>query len=836
MGTVEILKFGGSMLHFFRKYQRYFFVVITTVIVISFSFFGTYSTISGPNPREATAFVAIDGSSVTRAELDDMVNFLSSDNEDKLLSGGVWGPNFLNDGVIKKSFLENGLSNILAAQYVGDIKEDLQKRLDKEKNYVPYTHPQASFINADNAWSYFAPEVKTNLVALQRAASAADSASDPAAFVLRTNLHLAERKFPSSALRQVLRYQEKQYQWVMPDPDLMSSSIALFGYRGLDDWFGPRFIRVVGQFVINAAKIAEQKGYKVTNEEALVDLLRNAEISYKQNLNSPQVGVANREEYFSEQLRRLGLDQSSAIKTWRQVLLFRRLFQDMGNSVFVDSLAFQSFGAYAKESLEGDLYRLPDALHFGSFRSLQLFEAYLEAVTKKDPRAKNMLALPKTFKSPSEVLKLYPELVQKKYLVNIAQVDKLGLQEKVSLKDTWNWELEDANWAALKKNFPELSAKESALKAGSREERFALLEGLDSNTRAKVDEFARLAIVDAHPEWLEGKLQGSQSVKKVIALRSKGGETPVQGLVKRDELIRLLDAAPLYSEQSSELPVNANQKKLDKFSGDGKMFYRIQVIERVPDWQILSFKEALQDEALNQLLKDQLEIYYAEAQKSQPELYQNSDNTFKPLSDVQDLLALKYYDKLLGAIKDDFSATLSPEQRVTQSFSYDVLAAHRLFWYVRQAKAAIVKNPQGASSEWYLVGEKASDAANALQAEASLQDQWKLAKEPFKMDRSSNTLTGFGDQDPFALPVHAWSGVNVSPNGGISFFEISSKGLDEDLAVVTSKMKEAHGLLSADAQRMLMQNLLKEIVSKKAISLDYLKVAYTQESEQISVE
>ncbi len=41
------------MLAFFRKYQRYFFLVITIVIVISFSFFGTYSTLmntSGHNP------------------------------------------------------------------------------------------------------------------------------------------------------------------------------------------------------------------------------------------------------------------------------------------------------------------------------------------------------------------------------------------------------------------------------------------------------------------------------------------------------------------------------------------------------------------------------------------------------------------------------------------------------------------------------------------------------------------------------------------------------------------------------------------------------------------
>jgi hypothetical protein len=32
------------MLQFLRKHQRYFFIVITATIVVSFSFFGTYSS------------------------------------------------------------------------------------------------------------------------------------------------------------------------------------------------------------------------------------------------------------------------------------------------------------------------------------------------------------------------------------------------------------------------------------------------------------------------------------------------------------------------------------------------------------------------------------------------------------------------------------------------------------------------------------------------------------------------------------------------------------------------------------------------------------------------
>ncbi len=38
-------------------------------------------------------------------------------------------------------------------------------------------------------------------------------------------------------------------------------------------------MRIVSQFIINSAKIAERRGIKYS-EEALVDLLRNAEVSF----------------------------------------------------------------------------------------------------------------------------------------------------------------------------------------------------------------------------------------------------------------------------------------------------------------------------------------------------------------------------------------------------------------------------------------------------------------------------------------------------------------------------------------------------------------------------
>ena len=293
------------MLEFFRKYQRYFFLIITVVIIISFSFFGTYNTITSNPIHEQIAFKAVDGTEVTRAELEEMAIFLGTDKQDKLLFGGLWGPNFLNDGVVKNDILATGLAAILTEQYANDIQPDLYTRLEKEKRYALYVHPEAKFLNVESAWGYFAPSLKGSFDELRHS----NNPISPEALNARINLYLGEKKFPAPLLRQVLRYQEKQYSWLTPDINLDRTDLSLFGYHTVEDWFGPKFMRIIAEFIINSAKIAEQKGYEVSKAETLADLRRNAEISFKENANNPNLGVANSNEYYNEQLRRLGMDQ-----------------------------------------------------------------------------------------------------------------------------------------------------------------------------------------------------------------------------------------------------------------------------------------------------------------------------------------------------------------------------------------------------------------------------------------------------------------------------------------------------------------------------------------------
>ncbi len=792
------------MLNFFRKYQTYFFILITIVIIISFSFFGTYSTLPANSMHEQVAFTAIDGTEISRHELDEMVAFIGTDIDDKMLFGGMWGPNFLNDGVLQKDILETGLANILVETYPDLIQKDLMSRFDHEKKYTLYAHPAARFISVEGAWSYVAPDMKRNFIAMKES----DNPLSPQAFDARVDLFLAEKRFPAPLLRQVLRYQQQQYNWVTPDPNLERVDLALFGYHTIDDWFGPRFVRLAAEFIINSSKIAQQKGYIVTKEEALVDLKRNAEISYQQNRKSVHLGVANPSEYFQEQLRRLGMDQTKAIKQWQTVLLFRRLFQDVGNAVIIDPMPSQNFVAFAKEGVLGELYRLPPEFRFADYRMMQQFEIYLNYVSK---HKSNELSLPTAFLSPSEVKQKAPELVQKSYTLTVSQVSKSALQTNVGLRDMWDWEVVDTNWELLKKEFPDLGIKQG----GNLQQRLATLDSLDEATRMRIDAFARNAIVESHPEWVSQALDNAESKELMVGIRTKGGK-PLFGLENRQELILILDEAPIANATPETPKAKMAAEKLALFSGDKNNYYRIKVIHRSPEEEILSFSEAIQDKTLEQLLDRELESYYISIRDTKPQQFQKEDKvSWKKYADVKDQVADLYFEKLLTAIRTDYEK--SRGEKKEQPLSGDRSATLRFYAFVRDARANLSQG-KGASSN-FVQEPNASD--KIADSKKKLMNQWKLLKTTYQTDRTQNS--GEVDVDElFALKPNEWTTVHAPVNGDLYFVQLKKREANNAQVALADRREKMHQLLSDEAQQKYMSQLIQDLKTKNAISLDYL--------------
>ncbi len=794
------------MLQFFRKYQRYFFIVVTVIIVLSFSFFGTYSTIETVSHTDKTAFVAVDGKDVRISDLESMAVFLQSDTAMKKAFAGQWGPNFLNDGVITNDFLKTGLAAELVAQYGDSLAIDLESRLKREKTASFYVHPSARFLTADSVWSYFAPEIKKNLDSLRQSTNPVA----PAAFQARTQLYLAEQQFPAPILGQVLRYQEQQYNWLTPDPNLQRTDLALFGYHTFEDWFGPRFIRLVSEFIINSAKIAQAQGYKVSTEEALADLIAQAETSLRELGSRANLASMTPRQYMNEQLRRMGMDESRAARIWQQVLLFRRLFDGVGNAIFVDPLTFDLYTGYALETVEGNMYQLPESLRLPDFRALQKFEAYLAAVSAKGTK-KQALDLPAQFLTVEEMQKAHPELVQKRYLLQVAEANKQTLQGLVPIKDMWAWETQDANWEALKKEFPELATK----KAATVTERFKVLDALDATTRARVDEHARNALVDTHPQWLEKALDAAKPEAITLSIRMKGGTLPLQGIDNREAFISLLDAAPIKSESTSKAEIF---EKLKNFTGDNRNYYRIEVIDRSPKWEVLTFEEASKDDTLNNDVLAAMGPFYEKVRSSDAEKYRKGDG-WKPLADVQDLVAADYYKDLITAIEKEHQSSAGTTEKDSALGSQGA-AAYRMLSYMRQVRDKLQKNPEDAKAFLAIAQPKAE--MDKLAPAKVLTDQWKLTESPFTLRRSDDGAS-MGREIIFSLKPNEWSDVISRPTGELWFFQLKNIGPAQNSVMAGQAILKAQAELADEGQRILMTHVLTEIKNKNAITFNYLE-------------
>lgn len=764
------------MLEFIRKYQSYIYLMVTIVIVISFSFFGTYNSIVTNPVRDQVVFTAVDGEAVRRNELDEMVMFISTDNFDKQLYHGLWGPNFLNNGVIREDLLKTGLANLLVSAYSNDLNQELEVKFQKEQAYRPYTHPQVKFISQESIWSTYAPKINQSF---QKFISQTKGSPDTI-FPLKVDLFVSEMEFPSYYSRYFLESQEKQYKFVTHDPNLDRKDLSLFGYRTVEDWFGPRFVRLSAQFIMNAAKIAEEKGYLVTNEEVLADLLRNSRISYQQNLNNPNIGVVNPQEYFNEQLRILGMDQSQAVKIWSQVLLFRKLFHDVGNSVFVDNLLMKNMTDLANQSITVDEYQLPKEFQFSDYKKLQQFQVYLNQVAKLSEEDQKNLKLPETFLTPSLISRRANELVQKRYLVKVSEANKKSLVSKVSLREIWNFEVD--NFDLLKEKFPELALKKSE----TREDRIKALDQLSDATRSKVDLFASKEIVESNPNWLNDALNQAKERTLTISL-SKEGHSPIfQGLKKGEDLMKQLDAKEIGTEKL-------------RFTADGENYYLITVLDKSPNEEILTFKEALNLNILDRLVDEKLKAHYEK----------NKDaNGWKSFDESKNAVADDFFKDLLNAIA--LKAPLNGNK------TGDALAPYRFYGLMQEWLDQLKKDPEGFKQ--YVRDETSDKDETKLPKRETLQDQFKLIKKEVVI----NHVQEKENEALMKLPVNSFSDVLKNGRSELAFYFVKGQGnLLQDLNFY-EKVKPIQSLVSNEAQVHFMKDVIDQIKEKKAISLDYL--------------
>lgn len=769
------------MLHFLRTHQRFFFIFITIIIVVTFSFFGTFKTTSSVSMKGQDAFVAIDGSAIERKYLNIMTMFLMSEAPDQLTYSSIWGQNFLNDGVISKDFLQTGLAEVLVSEYPTVLQGDLKQRQDRERYYRHYTHPQAPFVSAEKAWTFFAPEINVSLEKVKATTDTNDL------FKEKVALFFQQRQFPPQILKQVLNVQESQYDWLTQDKDLPYKDLALFGYHNFEEWFGMRFCELVSQFIINSSIIAQQRGYDVTLGEARIDLFKNAEISYqrfKEHLNSE-----NSHQYFNEQLQRMGIDEDIAVAVWRQVLLFRRLFDTWGTSVLDSPLAYDKFGEYSNANVDVNLYRLPAPFRFADFRQLQKFQTYLSCVSSV---SENSLSLPEKLYAPNTVAQKFPELVAREYSLQVAKVDKTILEVGIGVKEANNWKLNEDNWKKIIKKFPDLAMH----RALTREDRYKILQSVDADTARQIDSFVRESMISENPEWLVNALANSPIHDFNVAINLNGGTLPLEGIADPQKFMRLLDDAINDKDGAKE--------KLACYTQNGKTYYKFAVLERAPERKLATFVEA--SVAIDKILDKRLEDHYRQIRDNNSKKYKDDKGNWKPLKTVSNDVAEDMFAKLIKTMINDMSKQgIAPASGESKGA---FCATHRFYSYANDARKAIIGDSEK---------EKEFLQKKEIPLSAST-DQWRLEKISAAYTRNEDAPKL--PEELFGLKSGSWSNVFALDNGDVNFFYVVKSAPGE--VAVADFLERGQELLSADAQRYLMVDLLKLIKEKGAISFTYV--------------
>jgi GcvH upstream region-like protein len=783
------------MLSFFRKHQRIFFIIVTVVVVISFSFFGTFSSFA-PSAQEGPdkALVkGIDGSEIMQREVSALCKLIGTSPLDKASRQRGNIPNLMNDSVIEKDLIASGMALMIARRYFDEIKPDIEACLTRIKSHRFYVHPQSPAVGAESIWNRFIPHLNQHLTLLK---VHSDQATLETLSIL-LQLYLDQTALPSEFVRQLLMRQVEQLG-LTPDPQLAYADLSLFGFHTLEDWVGPKFIELAGQFMINAARYAEEKGYQVSPEAVRSELYQNIVHNYREMFRTDKVKTQDIDAYYQAQLQHLGLDESALVRSWRNVALFRRLFRDVGNSVFLDPLPFQQFHHYTKGACQIELYELPDYLQFTDLSDVCKFQVYLDAVAANQVQRKNPLSLPQECAAIDQIEKRAPELVEQKVKVEYAEVCKEDLLREISLKETWDWEVEESSWTTLKQHFPHLASLASTTKG----ERIQALDRLDAPVRLKVDAYAQECILALHPERITAALDRALMHEAEFGLRGAGNCGPFNKIKDSRRLSDLLRKATIQGVEISQEALSI-QKTLDAYSEDQQTYYRIHLLGREEERNVLTFYQARKDGTLDKMLDKRLEEAYPEARRKQAAAFQRSDGTWKPLKEVREKVCRIAFSDLLKAIEDSQKKLAEPMLAKGGELPSSFYTQYRFFTFLSDVKKQIEANPD--DPQW----------VRTDRDDHALVGQWKLIKSSRTVERSSDY--GFAKEQMFHVPVMGWSSVDIGRLGSLAFYRVV--GREEVASAALDEIKEGHHLISMEAQRAFLSDLLDTIQEKRSIAL-----------------
>jgi hypothetical protein len=181
-----------------------------------------------------------------------------------------------------------------------------------------------------------------------------------------------------------------------------------------------------------------------------------------------------------------------------------------------------------------------------------------------------------------------------------------------------------------------------------------------------------------------------------------------------------------------------------------------------------------------------------------------------------------HFDQLLRSIENQYRNYFGILPGKEGNLPLVFYSNARLLPFMLEVESTLQANPQDTS--WIAMATetregsvdlRSAEQVNEVNRSGGICSQWLLEKTEKVMQRC--TEVPFSKEEMFQLLPQQWSPVKVGERGAIAFYYVQEKGIGSASALET--IEKGHQILSTDAKRDMMLQVLQKIQKKKAIDL-----------------
>ncbi|KPK33607.1 MAG: hypothetical protein AMS24_00590 [Chlamydiae bacterium SM23_39] len=582
------------MFKFLRKNRKIILIITSAVIILSFSFFGTYNAIldSREKVKDEKVF-EIKNKKIFRSDLN-ILSFLL-DRENKILR---------ENSTISKEFFQTRIVELLFEKNIDKLSLDFKKRLDRIKNFDLYVYPYNPNISLENILKNKNPKILRLLNEIKKIEKI-----DLNTFKKFSELYIEIDKVSKIDIQNKLLLQQKNSPYLPLDRSLFDVNFNIFPFSNISEWLGESFLDIIFKFIFEVADFFEDGKKEIKKKEVEVELLK----------------------FYPESNRRL-------VNIWKKVLLFKKYMQQEEKNLFLDNLCLKKISSYADKKAKLKIFKLPKYLIFKEFKDFLKLLLYLEITSDEEKSSFST-----KYKRVEEIEKKYPSLIENHFIVEIKKTDMDEAGTKISEKKLWQWQVDEKNYKKLKDRFYILNSFED----DTEDKRFNAFENISANRRKEIDEYSRKEMVKENKDIIKNILSEKEKEKKDLYIRGVDSFPVLEG-VSNKNLIKLLEKKSknlFFCSDNEELyyQINCLSKK-EKSIISFKKGMEDKTLENILNNILYSFYKDLK--------KDNFDITKLSLKKSFNEIISFLKYDSEKFEEVEDKVGIIYFSDVLGRIDE----------------------------------------------------------------------------------------------------------------------------------------------------------------------------------------